>query len=391
MNKKCFFVCFCMIFVIVSCGSEDVGNHKVINVIEVDNNNSMSVLSADEYLDLVKISISAEDVLRIGGAVRDFIPLDGKIVLIDRYKHVLTAIDLSGNVLWQLEGKNNDHEVFASVNVVNYNIYSGQIEVYDDLSHQLYLFDIDGRFINRRSEPANFLDRIPINAEYWVYDLMFAPKAFRDEDGTVYNYGVSKDGVSFDKLSVNNNWKPGRVPYMTFENFSTVDDQVFHHHSFQDTVYKVGLESSEPAYVFRFSHGESAQEVIIRNNVERPFAHIYEENLSYPLQSVPVNGRVYSMYRSSQGRALAINDLNSGESLLNTRYLSLDNELIPPPIKYRNGYFLSMIYDSQKDELDAAMKSDAFPEDFDPKSIKFVSPDSDVEGLEIVLIKPKMK
>lgn len=354
----------------------------------IDNNAIAPLQDCTNLFDLRVIEMSKEASLLVGGAVKDFIPLKDRLVLVDRLAGRLTAIGYGGEVLWQVKSTYDSMDSFTSIFTARFNPYSQLIEVFDDNTFTVYRFNESGAFVSKRKETTNFLDRVSLSDTDVVYDMNFHPKAYLDEEGLAYDFAWSSDGLNIVRFKKNNNYDPNASAYVTHDNFSVVGDKAYHRKSFFDTIHLVKIGVVTPAYTLKCKQGESAQSIITDSGYSDKVKYIMKESVPFIMQSVPVEEKIYSTYRNGRRKGFHIVDDN-GVELLNTFYLKHEDRVFPAPVVYRDGYFFSMLFDSQLSEINE-MKSDAgFPDTFSAEGVNSFSPESDLEKMTLYVFSPK--
>lgn len=372
----------------ISCSLENQSSALAVPTVLINNNVIDDYTNVDLYFNLQKIKLSEEDALAVGGLIKDFIPLEDRVVFIDRHTGVISAVSYDGEVLWILKAEGNSPDVFAGIKTARINLHTNLIEVYDNLRGRVLCFNVDGEFQTSRKEYKSFLDRAALSTQETIYDLNFSPQAYLDNEGNAYEFGLTTDGESIRTFKVNPDYDRNYVPFVVYDNFSFVGKNLFYHKNFFDTVYAVSLNGVYPSHVVNFAVGENSQEVMKNRMIDGKYNYLYEENVPYFLQSIPINGKYYTNYRSTSGRTFSI-DSFEGSNLVNTRFFEHNGELIPLPKIYRNGAFLSVINKTTEERLKLTRKSSDFPKRFDPAQNGFLTPDSDIDGLVFYILTPR--
>lgn len=354
----------------------------------IDNSAVVSLQSCEDLFDLRVIELDEEASVLVGGAVRDFIPFADKVVLVDRHASRLTAVDFDGDILWQLKSQNTPLNSFSSIFTARLNPFNKLIEVFDDNSFSVYSFDESGKFVSKRKEVTSLLDRVAFSDVEVVYDLNFFPKAYLDPDGTAYDFARSSDGLNIVKFKKNGSFDPDDSAYVTFDNFNLVGDDIYHHKNFFDTINRVNIDAVEPIYTIKCKQGESAQEIMTNLGLNDKVSYIMKESVPFVIQSVPIEYKVYSTYRKGRRKGIHVIDERSVE-LVNAFYLRHEEHIFPAPIIYRDGYFFSMLFDSQLSEIKELKSNPEFPESFSADQVSSFSPDSDLEKLTLFIFTPK--
>lgn len=342
---KAFIILLGLSFMLVSCQEVDEmsSSDEVLNV-EISNKR-LDFQDVSTFFKLTSIEISSTTALRIGDYVEDFMYVDSLLLLVEHFSGKITAINLDGEIEWQLIKSTDDPKLFGSIGIVDFNESEKLVEVYDYRSLSFYRYGMKGDFVDRVRSDIDFSDRALFKDEGSLYDISdFVNRHYVEVGAYRFLALNTKGGVSF--FNECKELDPNDVIFSDNNRFNSYGGKVYYQSEFMPYLSLCSIGSVDLKANVYFGYGENSQEVLENKSIKRKGSYIFKEGVPHITQAVIKEGDVYTTYYAGGGPGLFIG--SAEQEKVNANYLMFKDVPLGKPGRYWNGYFLSKITVDEK-------------------------------------------
>lgn len=177
---------------------------------------------------------------QIGGYVDEFAYLPNQLIVVSRSAGTVSAIDDEGRLLWQLKAGSSPIDMFQHLHLFAFNSKKSRIEIYDDHRKRLFLFNLNGQYIDSFSIDVMANDFIPLDDDCWLFSLVDHP-ASRVEglDGVYELIQICRDSSRVTGWKKRPPIPEDVVPFTDFDEFSQFNNNYYYNRSLSDSIFHV--------------------------------------------------------------------------------------------------------------------------------------------------------
>lgn len=379
-----FLLLYLISILLFSCSDENsLEQENSVRTIQVENRGAKFIEEVEDYFVCKEIILPKKVADEIGESIDGFHYIDGVCYVSSTYTNMLARLTNIGTLEWIIKANSHPYESFSSANLIHYNAFSGNFEIYDPKHMSWFLYNKSGTFIGKQQHPLNFADRAPISSEKYIYDASDWPNEHLfSEDYKFYIYNKSSLENKFLKQNLR-----GRniIPYTDASNFVRVGKKVFQKSNLSDTTFFIsdkGPGKAAAVVNFEFNHG--SPEILNDPAVISKIDLVMKNEFPYTQVVVPYDNYVDVVYRT-RGKHYFTRLTSKGESVINSRFFKIGDVLAPSPYYYYDGTYFSYARADDRNALIAAASDDLGEAVYDELS----QTSRDTEEVHIYIFIPK--
>lgn len=333
-------VFFCLFF---NCSIKEDRDGTKIRTIEIDQSKSIFVQNVNDRLNITDKIILPKGVANsIGGAINMLAYDEGVLYGGSTYDNIIFSVLKSGEINWMVKGGSSPINNFSNASLIKFNSTEKAIEVYDGAENMFYRYNLKGGFLGKESPGINFSDRTELKENVYVYDATLLANPHLEKDGNEYGFYLSNASSELKPLKRRKKLNGRLIPYSDNSNFLKVGGITYFKPNFGDTTFEVTTDNVIPVVKTDFSSNNNGQDLIDgveEGSIARKF---FREDLPFTGLVVPVKNHDYVVYYDKSQRRMVIGSKDGSEKL-HSRFLAFDEEIVPTPYLYENGYFYSVV------------------------------------------------
>jgi len=388
MNYISSFGCLLLILLaLTKCEGPVASSSGVQNDLVLSSTNLQPYADLSDLFHVDVISVKSEDVVKIAGTVREFFYTDDRLILFSRIPAIISCVSKEGELLWQLKGGQEGPEYFTNINVVK--VKGGKIIVYDDFKQAFFTYNIDGIFEGREYFSLNFNDYFQLNDNCTVFDI----SEFRAELENGFNQKLKLVTLCDTSMEVSSivphlSFQSDKIAFEDFKNFTVSEKDILYRSDFSDTIYRLEQDGTlDFLFSCSFDQNVGTQQVLNDHSVKEKYGYVLQENIPSIDYISLKNGYFLSLYSKNYDNYFTAVNLASGKQFVNTNRIVCDGVAAPAPRDYREGVFLTQMYDHeyrfyQKLRANAFEASPAMLEELETDRNAY----GDLDGLVYVLL-----
>ncbi len=321
-----------------------------LSVLQIDNSDILEIQDASAYFDTRIIPLqSAIEGQFISSGNGDFLFLDSLILLIDRTDlAAVTLFDTTGRFKWQLKaGEAEGIGALSGIGSVEWYEDSGKLEIYDDNRRRFMYYDLEKNFLGSEPCDVDFEDKKMIKPGLFAFSTFLENNTHITPKGDYNMYSVllvGSEGVNKGLLPFSAALTE-KIQFINNKRFSWSESGIFYHRMFSDTIYNFYNDSLTPDYVIRFLHNHAGADFFLQLNQLDDAKIIFQNNHPYIIETVRMNDKIFVIYEYNTKYHFALIDISSGSgaTLLNASMLKIEDQILPVPFCYKDGWFSTVL------------------------------------------------
>lgn len=339
-----------------SCkGADDLETKIIVPVLQIDNFTEGKIKDCSEIfvLDHIKISPAVAMKIKTKGFL-DFFVADSSVFVVNS-PDAISKINFSGDMLWQLVSGSKEFNIFNSLGVAIYNPFTKLIEVQDNMKTKDMEFDLDGNFVRQYDCNIDYSGKVNLTNKTDVYGVAsYSNSHLRDDD---YHFDLIKvdETGEYSFLKQSPSIQRGQRAFVDLNTFERMDGAFFFHKEFSDTVFNLTENEIVPSFTVNFSGNGNAQNIINDSRIVDKVPAIIGQNIPF-IDEATANAYYYFIlyYSGSSGKMLIAK--KTGETVVNSSFIRVDNMLLPASKNYTDGYFITVLSDKENTFLQQKAK-----------------------------------
>ncbi|WP_175489461.1 6-bladed beta-propeller [Neolewinella agarilytica] len=331
-----------------SCESGGGGTQKYsfdFKDYKVTKGNDKVVFNASElFRNIVTINLTRETAEKVGNVSSFMLDASQNVILVDKIFSIISSVSMEGDIIWQLTADPTDFRVFNDVRAVYYNYFDNTLIVQS--IEKIYTYNQEGKFVDVEPKPVFNFNRM----------------AFVAPDEVVYScqgrlnthvLDRSKQLIWTVKGQVENSfitslpYAPEHLLIGGVQEFSLLNESLYYHAPFRDTIYSVNLPEVRPEFSIKFEGTIRSEEVMKKESIRNKLKYMREESVPQLMSLAADSLRLAFRYKVGHKDYFGLIDRKSNEMVVNHRYLKYNQLTIEPPQMYHDGHFLRIVPDYQ--------------------------------------------
>lgn len=223
---------------------------------------------------VVKLETNRECLI---GEIDKIVYADSIFFILDRdLAKAVYAFDNNGRFISQIGYAGRGPEEYIEPTDIFYDEEHKYLTVWDQFSHRFVAYTADGQFIDDMSIPLRFLhcEKVPADSTLWCSIM------WNNSIQQLNGYQLAKIDYKANSVINKSDYNPLVMNYIPEgSNMRVLNNKVFYHPQFNDTIFSLFRNTIAPEYIFSFKNVENLPDNLMEicNGDYEKFMELYRE------------------------------------------------------------------------------------------------------------------